>query len=404
MNNITKPSITTTLTSTPYFSIIIPTRNRPHLLRDAIASALWQDFHDFEVVVSDNFNDERTQVVLDEFLGDPRLRVVRTERLLPMPAHWEFATNQARGQYVLILTDRAVLRQHALKTIHAAILAQEKKVELCSWRWSLFDNKIGVEFPDTKCIRGQDIVVLQSRQLAQDFAQGGRNYSCFLPRGLNSCYHRDLMERVRQKWGTPFKPISPDYTSAFMFMAESPEVLVIDQSIFLWQGLDESLGLKGSAMTGLSYLKTLGDINWYTYVPIKAPIVENLIFEDFLVVQKLAKGYLEGIEISWPVYFEKCYRELLYKRDRALLPSNEIDELFNEWNRALSQFDTATKEETKKRIKSLFWLVIKIRLKKSFAGPFLLWLKRKIEHGILYRYFYGSGRSILAVAGFEVER
>ena len=41
----------------PYFSILIPTRGRPDLLRDAVVSALFQDFDNFEVVVSDNCND-----------------------------------------------------------------------------------------------------------------------------------------------------------------------------------------------------------------------------------------------------------------------------------------------------------------------------------------------------------
>ena len=30
----------------PFFSIVIPTRGRPELFRDALVSALWQDFDD----------------------------------------------------------------------------------------------------------------------------------------------------------------------------------------------------------------------------------------------------------------------------------------------------------------------------------------------------------------------
>lgn len=385
----------------PYFSIVIPTRNRPDLLRDALSSALWQDFDDFEVIVSDNYNDERTQAVLCEFSDNTRLRCVRTDRLLSMPAHWEFASSQAQGQYVLILTDRSVLKQHALKTIHATITAQGKKVELCSWRWSAFDIETGAEFANAKCIRERDVVAMQSRRLAQDFAHGVKSYPYSLPRGLNSCYHRDLMERVRRQWGTPFKPLSPDFFSAFMFMAESPEVLFIDRPMFISQGLDASNGGQALATTALSYLKTLGDVGWCAHVPIKAPLVESLIFEDYLAAQKIAGGFLEGVEIHWPAYFETCYRELVHKRCMALLPPNEIHDLFNEWSRAISQFDTAVLVETNKRVRSLFWFVAKNRLKNSFVGPPLRRIKRKVDQLLLHRQFRSVKRTVLAAAGFE---
>ena len=48
----------------PFFSIVIPTKNRPELLRDAIRSVLLQNFDDYELIVSDNFNDERTKKLL----------------------------------------------------------------------------------------------------------------------------------------------------------------------------------------------------------------------------------------------------------------------------------------------------------------------------------------------------
>ena len=38
----------------PFFSIVMPTRNRANLLKYALRSALQQTFQDYEVVVSDN--------------------------------------------------------------------------------------------------------------------------------------------------------------------------------------------------------------------------------------------------------------------------------------------------------------------------------------------------------------
>jgi glycosyltransferase involved in cell wall biosynthesis len=65
----------------PLFSIVIPTRNREHLLRYALQSALDQTFEDYEIVVSDNFSDASTYRIVQE-LADGRVRYVRTDKTL----------------------------------------------------------------------------------------------------------------------------------------------------------------------------------------------------------------------------------------------------------------------------------------------------------------------------------
>jgi hypothetical protein len=41
----------------PRFSVVVPTRNRPQYLKDAVLSILEQSFPDFELIVSDNSGD-----------------------------------------------------------------------------------------------------------------------------------------------------------------------------------------------------------------------------------------------------------------------------------------------------------------------------------------------------------
>ena len=43
----------------PFFTVAIPTKNRPARLRDAIRSVLEQSFQDFELIVSDNSDDDQ---------------------------------------------------------------------------------------------------------------------------------------------------------------------------------------------------------------------------------------------------------------------------------------------------------------------------------------------------------
>ena len=84
----------------PRFSILIPTRNRGHLLPRALKSALNQTYDDYEIVVMANNPHDNTREVVRELGGD-RVRYYETDRLLPMPDNWELAWTKATGDYVI---------------------------------------------------------------------------------------------------------------------------------------------------------------------------------------------------------------------------------------------------------------------------------------------------------------
>jgi glycosyltransferase involved in cell wall biosynthesis len=387
---------------TPYFSIVIPTRGRPDLLRDALVSALFQDFDDYEVVVSDNCNDDRTQQVLDEFRGYRRLRCIRPERLLSMPEHWEFASRHAEGTYVMFLTDRSVLKRHALKTIHGAISAADTNVQVCSWRWSSYDDVARCELDDIPAYNNSSAQMLSSQLIVEDFVEG-KKYCYSLPRALNSCYRKDLVTSLRERYGTFFRPISPDYTSAFLLLANINAVLYIDQGLFISQGLSLSNGGNAYVKTGAAYLQTLGDRDWFPHVPIKSPLVENSIFQDYLSIRDLAGGTLSKVDINWPVYFEKCYRELIVKTGMGLLSAEEIKGLYAEWSKALAGFDHSVQDEVSRRIKGLRWVKLKERLRGSAIGPIVFRLRRKVDC-VWHRGWQAvRGQSVLEAAGFRGE-
>src|SRR5688500_5173934 len=97
----------------PRFSIIIPTRNRAHLLQYALQTAVAQTFDDFEVLVCDNNSQDETPSVARGYC-DGRVRYVRTDRTLPMPDNWEFALAQSRGEHVTYLPDDDALHPDLL--------------------------------------------------------------------------------------------------------------------------------------------------------------------------------------------------------------------------------------------------------------------------------------------------
>jgi len=92
----------------PLFSIVIPTRDRPNFLREAIQSALEQEFDDYEIIVSDNSTNSETEKVVSEFWSK-KLKYFRTPKPLDMPRSWDFALSKANCRFITFLADDDLL-------------------------------------------------------------------------------------------------------------------------------------------------------------------------------------------------------------------------------------------------------------------------------------------------------
>jgi glycosyltransferase involved in cell wall biosynthesis len=92
----------------PRASVCIPTINRPHLLREALASVAAQTFRDFEVVVADNSARAEDQLAVDRVLaefGALPLRLVRHPSRLTPAANFNSLIDAARGEFWACLPD-----------------------------------------------------------------------------------------------------------------------------------------------------------------------------------------------------------------------------------------------------------------------------------------------------------
>ena len=88
----------------PIVSAVIPTRNRPELVRRAVVSALEQTFCELEVIVIVDGPDEDTVRVLSE-IGDPRLRVIPLEQSVGGAEARNVGARAASGHWVALLDD-----------------------------------------------------------------------------------------------------------------------------------------------------------------------------------------------------------------------------------------------------------------------------------------------------------
>jgi len=233
----------------PRVSIVIPTRNRAHLLRAALQSALRQTLQDLEILVSDNYcGNEETRNVYESF-QDPRLRYVRTEGLLAMHDSWEFALSHAKGEYVTFLPDDAYLLPFALERAMTSV--EQYKVDLVAWNNSAYFSLDWLQpFQRNLLYVGKppySTLLLSSQKVLHELFD--LHFSPHVPKFLNSMCHQRLVARILQVQGRMFFPPCPDYGAGASLLLNT------DKYVFVgWP-----LGIDGGTSRSIGYAATLKD-------------------------------------------------------------------------------------------------------------------------------------------------
>jgi glycosyltransferase involved in cell wall biosynthesis len=119
VNARTEPSSALSGACHPFFSIVIPTYNRSHLLRHVIERVQQQSFHDFEIIVSDDCSTDDTSGVVRS-MTDERIRYFRNVENRGYPGNVRIGASYARGEVLYLLGDDDLLLAGALARTFAA--------------------------------------------------------------------------------------------------------------------------------------------------------------------------------------------------------------------------------------------------------------------------------------------
>lgn len=213
----------------PFFSIIIPTRNRYSTLPYAIKTVMLQDFEDFELIISDNSSPNQYMKPGDihEFHTDSRIKCLRPENELSMTDNWEFAIARSTGQYVILFGDDDGLVKGALTIIHGII--QLTNAPVLNWARVEYNwpDRLPVEIANQMVIPYKAVTGMMS---SESYIRKVINYQAdyrYLPMFYNSAVSRTLIETLRQKTGRVFNATIPDIYSGFALAHVSNRYLTI---------------------------------------------------------------------------------------------------------------------------------------------------------------------------------
>lgn len=224
--------------------VVVPTRNRAQLAMNAVRSVLEQPVENVAVLISDNstFDSEREELAaFCEGLSDSRVRYVRPPEPLAMPAHWEWAIEQALALYQAnhfsYMTDRMMVRNGALKEmVELGALYPQQVISYNLDR--ICDDAMPIrieQYPAT-----EKLLEVETLRLSQLFAQGV--FHPGLPRMLNCIVPRAVFARMRKRFGNVFSSIAPDFNFCVRCLDVEDSILFFDKSPLFHYALNRSLG------------------------------------------------------------------------------------------------------------------------------------------------------------------
>lgn len=278
--------------------IIVPTRNRADLARNAVSSVLGQSGCQPYVLVSDNSTSAPDRADLSSYclqLGDERVRYLTPPEPLPMAKHWDWAMEQALSIYdsshFAFLTDRMLFKPAALESLVEIINAYPHK--LLSYMHDMVDD-FSIPVVVRQYTWTGNLYEVSSARLLEMSAQGVMYDSC-LPRMLNCIVPRSILAAIRQRFGNIFAPIAPDWNFCYRALEVVDSILFHDKAPLVHYAQTRSNGQ--SAHYGItndayhSFIRDLGSLPVNFAAPFPEIItVWNAIISEYCHVKKVTQS------------------------------------------------------------------------------------------------------------------
>lgn len=147
-------------------SVVMPTWNRPHYLRDSIDAVLAQDVPIRELLIADDGSSAPTRLLLEEYAARPGVRVLWREHCGTPAAVRNAAIGAAAGRYIAFADSDDLWQPGKLRAQLAALDAQPS----CRWcftSWSSVDGEgralPAIPVPDYRQITRDNLLELLAR-------------------------------------------------------------------------------------------------------------------------------------------------------------------------------------------------------------------------------------------------
>lgn len=190
-------------TSLPYFSVIIPQKDRAEYLRWTLRTCIIQDYPNLEIIVSDDCSEDNSVEVVEELARqDSRIKLFAHKQHLGMRENFEFALRQVKPGYVIALGGDDGLVPGSITKMYNIL--KKTGAKLLTWPLAIFAyatpesagrNILAVKrpkFTGVKMLKSKDFL----QKIARTFIYQINECPMFYMKGVVST---DLIERVKSR-------------------------------------------------------------------------------------------------------------------------------------------------------------------------------------------------------------
>ena len=357
-----------------FFSILIPTRNRPQLLKDLLDSIIVQNFEDFELVIADNSTNELSQKIIEE-LNDKRIVNIRTGQL-NMADNWDQGIEKCSGKYLLLFSDKMLLKRGSLEYLASFISANNP--ECVNWDIDSF-------YDHEKCYLESERTQIDTQIKSTDLIEAmfiSEFDSTRIPCHCNSAISMEVIEKIRKKTGRVSFQLNPDYTLSYQVCLNTQKILNLNKSLSILRYPN----FKGGYGNGTSFMiKTeqaenfmKENFNWaestnkYKDVRISSNLFGlDIILKDlYFILEKYNQDpdfFLSKQERHINYYFF-TFREVIFRVNMNANMDNEI----SIWKKSLSKEPHFIQTSVLKMLRKSFFELKLVRFKRYLTSFYFL--------------------------------
>jgi glycosyltransferase involved in cell wall biosynthesis len=355
----------------PFFSIVMPTRNRANLLPFAIKSVLNQDFKDFEIIVSDNCSNDNTKEIIETF-KDNRIKYYRSEVFLPISDNWANGLSKINGKYITFLPDDDAFSINLLS--NAKIAIDKTQTELLSWEFCYyyanewFDKNypIGHSLRKTKKntivvapFNGRLVKIDTKKSIEQMLLSHNGNLILENPKKAvrppqlsNAFYSKQLLNRIEDRNIQFFRGVASDIYSLIIAMSltKSHHFLDLPLSIYCINEVSTTSQMpKKGEKSMQNYFQQNTQENTTEFVPIKIISKQNLFLESILQAHYSLGEDVSQLKVNWSNYYVQFYNNLLSAKTNGADIKDELDA----FEKAISLESVSLQKDVLKKIKGI---------------------------------------------------
>lgn len=125
----------------PYFTIIIPSFNRAHIIIKSIQSVLEQSFEDFELIIVDDGSTDDTRELVKKYLFNKQIKYIYQNNAGVCAAR-NAGARLAEGNYLIFLDSDDIVENNWLYDFYAEIENKGADILYCSVKIQNYDNTI----------------------------------------------------------------------------------------------------------------------------------------------------------------------------------------------------------------------------------------------------------------------